>query len=102
AKLGHMCGRVFADARLGVVHTDDNERLDLSRLNAFIRGLADVPVLPRNEGSGGVEKILSVMKIEDGKMARQLLRISWRCIDDEVALIAKKARAKLLVFAELG
>jgi len=41
------------------------------------------------------------MKIEDGKLARRLLLVSRRCVNDEIALIAKEARAKLFMFAEL-
>jgi hypothetical protein len=79
---------VFADARFGVVHADDDERLDLARMDALIRSLTDVPVLPWNERRGTIEKILSVMKIEDGKMAQRLLRVSRRCVHDKVPLIA--------------
>jgi sulfite reductase beta subunit-like hemoprotein len=44
---------------------------------------------------------LSVVEIEDGKAAIGLLVVAGREIDDEVALIAKEARAKGVVFAEL-
>src|SRR5882724_2787882 len=101
AEPGYVSRRVFADSSFGVVHADDDKRFDLPRTDAMIRGLPDVPVLPRNEGRGAVKEILSVMKIEDGKLARRLLLVSRRCVNDEVALIAKEARAKLFMFAEL-
>jgi hypothetical protein len=68
----------------------------------LISGLADVPVLPWDEGGGAVEKILAVVKIEDGKMTSGLLVITGRSVDDEIALIAEKARAKFFVFAKLS
>src|ERR1700687_3964234 len=66
AEFGDLGWSVFANARFGVVHPHDDERCNRARLNAMIRGLADVPVLPGNEGSGAIEKILAVMKVEDG------------------------------------
>src|SRR2546425_8600232 len=102
AESWHMGRSVFADARSGVVHADDDERLDLACMDANIRRLPDVPVLSWNERRCAIEKILPVMKIQDGKMPRGLLRVSrWR-VDDKVSLIAKEARAKLFVFAELS
>ena len=94
--------RVLADARLGVVHPDDDERLDGTRLNAIIRGLADVPILSRNERGGAVKEVLAIVKIEDGKMAPRLVAVAGRRVNDKVALIAKKSRAKLFVFAKLS
>ena len=68
----------------------------------MIRGLADVPILAGDEGSGAIKKILAVVKIEDGKITTGLPVISGRSVDDEVAPIAEKARAKFLVFAKLS
>src|SRR6266478_4213903 len=101
-EFGDVSGSVFANASFGVVHADDDQRGDRARLNALIGGLADAPVLPGDEGSGAIEKILAVMKIEDGKMARGLIGVAGRSVNDEVALIAEKARAELFVFAELS
>src|SRR5258708_38357694 len=91
----------FPDACFGVVYHHDNERLDGTRLNATIRGLSNAPILPWDERGGAIEEILAVMKIEDGEMAPGLVSVSGRRVNDEVALIAEKARAKLFVFAEL-
>src|SRR5712692_1569106 len=102
AELGHMRGRVFADARFGVVDADDQQRLDHTGLNVLLSGLTDMPVLPWDKGGGAVEKVLAVVKIEDGKMTAGLLLIARRRVHDEVALIAEKARAKFLVFAKLS
>ena len=71
-------------------------------MNVVIRSLPDVPVLARDKGSGSIEEILAIMKIEDRKMAPGPVSISGRRVNDEVALIAKKARAELFVFAELS
>ena len=102
AELGNFGGSVFANSRFGVVHPDDDQRGDRAGLNAMICGLSDVPVLPLDEGSGAIEEILAVMKIEDREMAQGLVSVSgWR-VKDEVALIAEKARAELFVFAELS
>src|SRR5216683_1324600 len=101
-EFGDVSWSVFANARFGVVHADDDERGDHAGLNAMIGSLADMPVLPGDEGGCAVEKILAVMKIEDGKMARGQLSVSGRSVNDEVALIAEKARAELFVFAELS
>ena len=90
---------VFADTRLGVAMPTMMARRPL---DALIRSLTDVPVLPGNERRGAVKKILPVMKIQDGKTARRLLRVTRRRVNDEVALIAKEARAKLFMFAELS
>src|SRR2546426_5029773 len=102
AELGNMCRSVFANARFGVVHPDDDQRCDRASVNAMIRSLPDVPVLPRDEGSGAIEEILAVMKIEDREMTQGLVSVSGRRVNDEVALIAEKARAELFVFAELS
>src|SRR6266853_3941963 len=37
-EFGDMGGSVFANARLGVVHPDDDQRGDYASLNAIIRG----------------------------------------------------------------
>ena len=102
AELGNFGGSVFTNSRFGVVHAHDEDRGDRARLNAMIRSLADVPILPGNEGSGAIEKILAVMKIEDREMTQGLVSVSGRRVNDEVALIAEKARAELFVFAELS
>src|SRR6266851_5587391 len=93
---------VFPDACFGVVHRHDNERLDSARLNGVIRGLSNAPILPRDEGGGAIEEILSVLKIEDGEMPSRLVSVSGRRINDEVALVAEEPRVKLFVFAELS
>src|SRR5580692_10741862 len=54
------------------------------------------------KGCGAVEKILSVVKIEDREAAIGLLVVSGREIDDKVALIAEKARTEIIVFAKLA
>src|SRR6266851_1971345 len=97
-----MGRRVFPDASFGVVYPHDNERLDSARLNATIRGLSNAPILPWDEGGGAIEEILSVLKIEDGKMACRLVSVSGRRINDQVALVAEEPRVKLFVFAELS
>ena len=101
AEFGHMSRSVFADARLGVVHPDDDERLDRARMDAMIRGLADVPILPRNKRGSAVEKILAIVKIEDRETARRLFCVTGRRVNDKVALIAKEARAESFVLAEI-
>ena len=102
AEFRHVSGSIFANARFRVVHADDDERSDRARLNAMIGGLANVPVLAGNEGSGAIEKILAVVKIENGEMAGGLIGVSGRRVDNEVALVAEKARAEFFVFAELS
>ena len=102
AKLGNFCGRVFVDAGFaGVVDADDDERFDGAALDQVIGGAMNVPVLA-GEGGGAVEKILTVLEIEDREAAPGLLVVAGREIDDQVALIAQEARAKLIVFAELA
>src|SRR5712692_2208159 len=102
AEFGDVGGSVFANPRLGVVHPDDDQRGDRAGLNAMIRGLPDVPVLPGDEGSGAIEEILAIMKIKDGETAPGLAGVTGRRVNDEVALIAEKARGELFVFAELS
>jgi len=102
AEFGDVRGSVFTDARFGVVHADDDQRGDCADLNAVIRGLADVPILAGDEGSGAIEKILAVVKIEDGETAGGLGGVSGRSVNDEVALVAEKARAEFFVLAELS
>src|SRR5208282_3502258 len=67
AEFRNVRGSVFANARFGVVHADDDQRHDRAGVNTLVRGLPDVPILPGDERSGAIEKILPVMKIEDGK-----------------------------------
>jgi hypothetical protein len=99
AQFGNVSGSVFANARFGVVHADDDERGDCTGLNTIVGGLADVPVLAGDEGSGAIEKILAIVKVENREMAPGLLRVTRRSVDDEVALVAEEARAELFVFA---
>ncbi len=61
----------------------------------------NVPVLAR-EGGGAVEKILTVLEIEDREAAVGLFVVAGWNVDDQVALIAQEARAELIVFAELA
>ena len=68
----------------------------------MVGGLADVPVHAGNEGGGAIEKILAVVKIEDGKTAAGLIVVAGREIDDEVALVSEEARAETFVLAEIG
>src|ERR1700730_13965034 len=49
AEFGHMSWSVFADPCFRVVHADDDERLYFARLDASIRSLTDVPILPGDE-----------------------------------------------------
>jgi hypothetical protein len=42
------------------------------------------------------------VKIEDGKATVGLFVVAGRKIDDEVALVAEEARAKIIVFAKLA
>lgn len=101
-EFGDVRGRIFSDTRFGVVHADDDERFDRARFDAIIRGWADVPVLPGDEGSGAIEKILAVVEIKHWEMTPRLVVIARWGVNDEIALIAKKARAKLLVFAKIS
>src|SRR6266571_2353929 len=102
SELRHMRGRIFAHTRFCVVHADNDERLDLASVDAVVGGLPNVPVLPGDEGRRAIEKILPVVKIENGKPPRGLLRVAWRGVDDEVALIAQEARSEPFVLAELS
>src|SRR5260370_34957099 len=47
AEFGDVSGSVFANARLRVLHADDDQRSARSRLNALIGGLSHVPLFPR-------------------------------------------------------
>src|SRR5437879_1739117 len=94
---------VLMDASFAyVVNSDDDDRLHDAGENKIVGGVAHVPVHAGNKGSGAVEKILPVVHIEDWEAPVRLVVISGREIDNEVALIAKKARAKLFMFVELG
>src|SRR5260370_25409967 len=95
AEFGNVGGSVFANARLGVVHPDDDQRGDHASLNTVIGGLPDMPVLSGDEGRGAIEEILAVMKIEDGEMAPGLVSVSGRRVNDEVALNAEKPCAEV-------
>src|SRR5690242_5000095 len=97
-----MRGGIFSDAGFRVVHAHNDEGLNLASVNALVGGLTNVPVLPRDERRGAVEKILSVVKIEDRKPPRGLLPIAGRGVHDEVTLIAQEARPEVLVLAELS
>jgi len=71
---------VFTNSRSCVVHPDDDQRGDRARLNAKIRGLPDVPVLPWMKEVGAIKQILAVMKIRGpGNGARTGERIRAAC-----------------------
>jgi len=70
AEFGNLGGSVFTNSRSCVVDPDDDQPGDRTSLNAAIHGLPDVPVLPGDEGSGAIEEILAVMKIEDREWRR--------------------------------
>ena len=94
-----MGGCVFADAGFRVVHADDDERFDQADGDEVVGRVADVPVHARDERGCAVEKILAVVKIKDGKVARGLIVVAGRKIDDEIALVSKEARAKTFMLA---
>src|SRR6266481_869256 len=102
AEFGNVSGSVFANTRFGVVHANDDQRSDRVGLNASISSLTDVPVLPGDEGSGAIKKILAVLEIEDRETARGLIVVAGRSVNNEVALIAEKARTEIFVFPELS
>ena len=103
AEARRLGGRVFVNARFpDVVDSDDEERLHRAAENEIVGGLPDVPIHAGNKGSGAVEKVLAIVQVENREAALRLLVIAGRKIDDEVALIAKEARAKGVVFAELA
>src|SRR5690349_726698 len=98
AELGNVRGSVFANARLRVVHADADERSDRAGFNALIRSLPDVPILTSDEGSGAVDKILAIVKIEYGTLTGGPLGVTGRRVNNEIALVAEKARAEFFVF----
>src|SRR5260370_17364679 len=67
AEFGDVSGRVFANARFGVVHPDDDQGSDRARLNAMIGSLPDIPVLPGDERIGAPQEILPLVVIPDMK-----------------------------------
>src|SRR5580698_9183694 len=102
AEFWRFGGCVLEDARFAcVVDADDDERRKPAGADAVVGGALDVPVLS-GKGCGAVEKILAVVKIEDGEAAIGLIVVAGREIDDEVALIAEKARTEIIVFAKLA
>src|SRR6202008_2553265 len=76
AEFGNVSRSVFENARLGVVNADDDQWSDYAGLNSIISGLADVPVLAGDEGSGAVEKILAVLKIENRETGSRLVIVA--------------------------
>jgi hypothetical protein len=46
-------------------------------------------------GGAAVEKILAVVEIEDGKMARGVVDVGFRQVDFDVASVGQEARLKL-------
>ena len=67
----------------------------------MIGRVADVPIHAGNERRGAIKKILAVVHIQDGKAALWLVVIAGRKVNNEVSLIAQKARAKFLMLVEL-
>ncbi len=79
SEFGRTRRRVFAQPLLaGIVNAHDDERLDAAFLNPLVCGLPDVPVHPGNKGGGAIEKILSVVKIKDGKTPQGLRVVAGR------------------------
>src|SRR5260370_17571287 len=101
-EFGDMGGSVFANARLGVVHPDDDQRGDYASLNAIIRGLPDMPVLARDEGSGAVEEVLAVVKIEDRETAAGLAGTFGRRGNDKVPVFVEKRRREYFSVSDLS
>jgi hypothetical protein len=66
-----------------------------------VGGALHVPIDAR-EGRGAIKKILTIVEIEDGKMALRLLFIAGGKINHQVTLVAQKARAKFVVFTKLA
>jgi len=81
---------------------NDDQRLNHALRNQSIGGFAHAPVHAGNKRSCAVEKILAIVQVENREAALRLLVIAGRKIDDEVALVAKEARAELLMLVEVG
>src|SRR5580765_763136 len=82
--------RVLPEPRLpGIVNSDDDKRLDATAVNFAVRRRAHVPVLSVERGCT-IEKILTIMQIEDGKAPQRLFLISGRQIHCEAALVAEE------------
>ena len=82
-----------------IVDANDDQGLNSTGENKIVGGVTDVPVHSGDKSRCAVEKILAVVEIKDGEATLRLLVIAGRDVDNEIALVAEKARAKLFMFA---
>jgi hypothetical protein len=65
-----------------------------------LRGLIDVPLLPRHKGRGSVEQILPVIQVKNGIVPLWFLVITGRQINQYVAVFVEKTGMKALMNEE--
>ena len=96
-------GSVFVDALFaGVVDADDDQGLDDALGDEGVGGFSDAPVDAGDERGGGIEEILAVFEIENGKLQVGTFFVDAGEVDDQVALFCEEARGEFFVFAELA
>jgi hypothetical protein len=83
-----------------VVNSDDDERLNLALGDQCVCRFADSPMHAGDERRAGIEEILPILKVQDGKARPRILNVRLGKIDDKVARGGKKAGAKTYVLAQ--
>ena len=74
----------------GVVDAHDNQRFHFAGFDGLVGVLTNLPCAAGNEGSAGVEEVLTVVQVENRIGERRVLVIAGRHVDDKVALVGKE------------
>ena len=86
----------------GVVDADDDEGLEQAGGDQVGGGLSDPPVLTPLKGRLGVEQVLPVVHVQDGKMAAGLSVITRGQPHQDIAVAGQEGRVELFVPVERG
>src|SRR5215472_11709310 len=91
AEAGVTAGRVFSHAaQAGVIDADEDQGLDQAFPRETVGGRVGAPRAAWYVGGAAVEEILAIVEIEDGKSAGGLVRVGFRQVDFDVAIVGQE------------
>ena len=85
-----------------VVDANDDQRLDVTGLDAGVRAFAHLPRPPLNIRSASVKEILTIMQVQDGIVALRAACIARWDVDDEITSIRQEAACEALMYMKSG
>ncbi len=83
-------------AHAGVGDADEDDGLDFAGGGEGVGGFVGTPGAAGNERGAGVDEVLAVVEIEDGKVAGGVGEVGFREVDGDVSAAGKEARAEVV------